>query len=1053
MESRNKLKTKLLKKFETKNIFENYKIEYQKHENYNESINKSCKSLLFIKIIKYKEYINKNNKRQKNKSNSYLMKQFFENIIYFILFFFIFHNLFIYADSQKINDVFNRKLQGQNIIIITILGAGPQNILNPNFNTLPNQVLVNGEIIQTENTTINLIENINIISLLWESIINDCTEMFANLSNLIEVDFTNFFFSYIESMNYMFCNCSNLEKIIFNDNINTERLGFLEGTFFGCKSLKSLDLSMFDTSNVRTMSSMFYDCSSLTSLDLSTFVTRYVSYMENMFNGCNKLKYVDISNFDTSLTESMINLFYGCHNLIYINFTNFVEGSFTFIENIFEQVPENLKYCTDDEEKIAKIIGQLNVKICPINDCSNDWNKNQKKFIDDKNICVNECSEDQIYKLLYKYNNRCYKECPERTHLSIIDNVKLCLINCPEYLPFEKDNECYEICSAEDFLNKVCILNNETIEAKDYIVNEIRKQIFNININLFLNKDLSIIYEKERYQITTDEYQNEKEYTNNETTIDLGDCGNILRNYYQISPDKSLIIYKMDYYFDEFLIPITEYEVFHPLTMEKLSLDYCQDRIILMTKPVVIDENILYKYNPFSEYYNNSCFPSSSDCENKNILNERIFEFNNNMSLCEKNCIYLDYNTITKKVTCECKVKTSFSLISELYNNKQNLLFFLKFFNFTNEQNILESDIANFFSNDSIKGNISEITNMLESFLKNITFYKINNNLFDAFIDNILSLGKPDYSLKEENLNFQLMSLNKQNEYENISFIDLGDCEIKLKNINNIDINESLIIAKFDLFNSGYSIPKIEYDVYNPVNNKKLELDICNDTKIDIKIPVSINENELYKYNISSDYYNDFCFPYTTEKGTDIILNDRKNEFVNNNMSLCEDDCQNTKYDYDTKKVICKCGVKSKKSLINEIIINNDKILKNFINIKDKINLSIMKCFKLVFSIKGIKENIGSYVLLSILGSDIVITILFKLKGYANIINNIQLVKNNIESNLNNSKRNKSNEIKEKNKKMKEKKNEKTNKEKEKKKKRTKSKVSKSLLKKKKKKN
>ena len=67
-------------------------------------------------------------------------------------------------------------------------------------------------------------------------------------------------------------------------------------------------------------------------------------------------------------------------------------------------------------------------------------------------------------------------------------------------------------------------------------------------------------------------------------------------------------------------------------------------------------------------------------------------------------------------------------------------------------------------------------------------------------------------------------------------------------------------------------------------------------------IPVKINEDDLFKYNKSSDYYTDLCFPYTTDKGTDIILSDRKDEFVNNNMSLCEDNCKYTKYDSETKR-------------------------------------------------------------------------------------------------------------------------------------------------------
>ena len=45
---------------------------------------------------------------------------------------------------------------------------------------------------------------------------------------------------------------------------------------------------------------------------------------------------------------------------------------------------------------------------------------------------------------------------------------------------------------------------------------------------------------------------------------------------------------------------------------------------------------------------------------------------------------------------------------------------------------------------------------------------------------------------------------------------------------------------------------------------------------INISIPVSINEENLFKYNPNNEYYNNICFPFTTDKGTDIILIDRK---------------------------------------------------------------------------------------------------------------------------------------------------------------------------------
>ena len=108
---------------------------------------------------------------------------------------------------------------------------------------------------------------------------------------------------------------------------------------------------------------------------------------------------------------------------------------------------------------------------------------------------------------------------------------------------------------------------------------------------------------------------------------------------------------------------------------------------------------------------------------------------------------------------------------------------------------------------------------------------------------------------------------------------------------------------KSDLYNTGYLTPKVEYEVYNPITLEKLDLVVCNQTKIDIFVPVSLNTKEPFKYNKSSEYYNDLCYAYTTEDGTDINLNDRKIEYAENNMSLCDElNCEYTGYNNITKK-------------------------------------------------------------------------------------------------------------------------------------------------------
>ena len=73
-----------------------------------------------------------------------------------------------------------------------------------------------------------------------------------------------------------------------------------------------VNVSNFDTSNVKNMYCMFYNCSSLKRLNLSNFNTSNVSNMYCLFYGCASLNYLDISNFNLDKVDDMLWMFSGC---------------------------------------------------------------------------------------------------------------------------------------------------------------------------------------------------------------------------------------------------------------------------------------------------------------------------------------------------------------------------------------------------------------------------------------------------------------------------------------------------------------------------------------------------------------------------------------------------------------------------------------------------------------------------------------------------------------------------------------------------------------------
>ena len=91
--------------------------------------------------------------------------------------------------------------------------------------------------------------------------------------------------------------------------------------FRGCSSLKSLDLSNFNTAKVGFMDNMFDGCISLTTLNISSFNTKEVIHMRSMFRNCKKLTSLDLTNFNTKGTVSFREMFSHCESLttIYCN--------------------------------------------------------------------------------------------------------------------------------------------------------------------------------------------------------------------------------------------------------------------------------------------------------------------------------------------------------------------------------------------------------------------------------------------------------------------------------------------------------------------------------------------------------------------------------------------------------------------------------------------------------------------------------------------------------------------------------------------------------------
>ena len=269
---------------------------------------------------------------------------------------------------------------------------------------------------------------------------------------------------------------------------------------------------------------------------------------------------------------------------------------------------------------------------------------------------------------------------------------------------------------------------------------------------------------------------------------------------------------------------------------------------------------------------------------------------------------------------------------------KEELLYNFNITNLSSEENNFYEEIENcnaekFFNNKCI---FNEFGPEIKQKIIKMIIKQIKEGNMNDIINNTIIKNQEDLIEIQNDVIYQLTSSENQKnkKYTNISTLKLNECEDKLRSHFNISENDPLIILKLDNVISDINIPIVEYEVYDPINKRALSLDICNDTTINIESPVNINEDEIFKHDPNSDFYNDRCFPYTSDRGTDIIIEDRKKEYNNKNLALCEKDCDFKDYDKDYKKVSCECKPKIELEKKGNIYFDKYLLLHKFTDFK-----------------------------------------------------------------------------------------------------------------------
>ena len=164
--------------------------------------------------------------------------------------------------------------------------------------------------------------------------VTDMNGMFYGCSSLTSLDVTHFNTEKVTDMGNMFYRCSKLTSLDVT-KLNTENVKSMSYMFYNCSGLTSLNVTNFNTAKVTDMQLMFYRCSKLTSLDVTKFNTEMVTNMNSMFWDCSSLTSLDVTKFNTEKVTNMSYMFSGCSKLTSLNVTNFNTAKVTNMSNMF----------------------------------------------------------------------------------------------------------------------------------------------------------------------------------------------------------------------------------------------------------------------------------------------------------------------------------------------------------------------------------------------------------------------------------------------------------------------------------------------------------------------------------------------------------------------------------------------------------------------------------------------------------------------------------------------------------------------------------------------
>ena len=549
--------------------------------------------------------------------------------------------------------------------------------------------------------------------------------------------------------------------------------------------------------------------------------------------------------------------------------------------------------------------------------CNNLGNSTNMNCISCKKDLINE-KTSKPYFLKLKSNGNCIEECSNNLFLTDIGD---CVSNCPNgTYQFSGNFTCLKLCPNNYEIDEEqirCIIK----KYEKTTSSEFKNQILG-NITSFVNSS-ALINGSDFIAVvlSSDDMDPKEQLKKGISAIDLGNCTEQIKEYYNISKNESLIILNIESKRNETKKDEenngsdNSFDVGKNLQIEiydnsgrKLNLSVCQEDIKIMKYIGDLKEELNIEsaknladsgidvFNSDDEFFNNICHEYDNTDGKDIIINDRKTDIYKNISFCEKGCTYkgMDYELMIANCICDSSTMQNDLENNKTENNNENEKL--------NFNSIKKSVLSNLFDFNFDVVKCSNLVFNAKILANNIGFYFMLILLILQVICFFVYLSKKLKSIKYFLLIFDNSNSKTshafpppKNSINNPITNTLDDSKEKRL----IESSKKIIYIKSKFGNSGKN------NKYNRKNKKEENKSVIIDDEMNNE---STTKRKLYFMDDSKDLEN--------------IFNKKDNVLLNINVP--------------TDNIFDKTSKKQKKLILTNNFASTINIQTPIINIKDK---------------------------------------------------------------------------------------------------------------------